>query len=100
MKRIKITILFAMVVLFIPFLSQAAEPGPRTITVVGESTVKVAPDNVLISLTVETINPDLKVARSENNSKIKSVLELCKKENIESDNIKTSQISVSPKYKY
>ncbi len=90
----------ALFFIFIPFFCFAADPLPRTITTTGESIVKVAPDNVIINLTVETVNQDLKAARSENNGKINSILSLCKKEKIENDDIKTSQISVSPKYQY
>jgi len=100
MNKARMKLGLAILFLFIPFFCWAVEQGPRTITTTGESIVKAAPDNVVISLTVETVNPDLKTARAKNNSKINSILEMCKKENIESQDIKTSQISVSPRYDY
>jgi len=100
MDKIRIKIILVMFLLLIPFFCFAADGQARSITVTGESTVKVAPDNVVINLTVESVNLDLKAARSENNAKVKSILDLCKKENIASDDVKTSQISVSPRYKY
>jgi uncharacterized protein len=100
MRKFVIRSVIAVLFLAIPFFCFAAEPAPRTITTTGESIVKVVPDNAVISLTVETVNQDLKAARSENNAKINSILNLCKKEKIENDDIKTSQISVSPRYQY
>lgn len=100
MKKLMLRSVVTALFLFIPFFCFAIEPGQRTITTTGEATVKAAPDNVVINLSVVTINPDLKVARQKNNSKLGSILELCKKENIKDEDIKTSQITVSPKYKY
>ncbi len=90
-------------VLFILVFSQVAftldEEEPRLITVTGDAEVRVVPDEVILTLGVETSNKDLNVAKKENDEKVKGVVEVAKKYKIEGKHIQTDYISVEPRYK-
>ena len=71
---------------------------PRLITVTGDAQVNVVPDEVILTLGVETWNKDLGVAKSENDKCVMKVLALAKKYKIESKYIQTDHISIEPRY--
>lgn len=100
MKRI--TKLFLLVYAFNVFSASdvpAEERNyPKLITVTGDAEVRVVPDEVLLTLGVETWNPDLTLAKKENDEKVKALFETVKKFGIEEKNIQTDQISIEPRY--
>ncbi len=71
---------------------------PRLITVTGDAEVRVVPDEVLVTLGVETWNADLQVARSENDQRVTKVLALVRGLGIKPEHIQTEHISVEPRY--
>jgi hypothetical protein len=80
-------------------LAQGYDPR-RTITVSGDAEVKVAPDEVVINLAIETNNMDLDKAREENDQKVSSVLAMAKKMGVEDKYLQTDFLSVEPRYDY
>jgi hypothetical protein len=80
----------------------AGEPGqqvmPRLITVTGQSEVNVVPDEVVITLGVETLNEKLGVAKKENDESVKKILACGQKNEIDPKYVQTSQISIYPRY--
>jgi uncharacterized protein YggE len=80
-------------------LAQGYDPR-RTISVSGDAEVKVAPDEVVISLAVETNNMDIDKAREENDQKVSAVLAMAKKMGIEDKYMQTDYLSVEPRYDY
>jgi len=74
-------------------------PKQRLITVIGEGEVKVMPDEVILTLGVETWGKDLIIAKRENDEIAKKVLALAKKYEIETKNVKTVHIRIEPRYK-
>ncbi|MBC8044931.1 MAG: SIMPL domain-containing protein [Rhizobacter sp.] len=72
----------------------------RTIAVSGDAEVKVVPDEVLISIGVETENKNLDAARSENDRRTGEVLASLKAMNIDPKYIQTDYLSAEPRYEY
>jgi len=72
----------------------------RTITVTGESAIHVVPDEVRITLGVETLDRDLGTAKKENDARMKRVLASAKANGVEDKRIATDQIEVEPRYEY
>ena len=70
------------------------------INVNGEGKVKVAPDQVLISATVETKGNNAKDVKKQNDEKMDAVLKFIKKMNIPTADFKTKQVALNPQYDY
>nr|MBA3766585.1 SIMPL domain-containing protein [Acidobacteriota bacterium] len=68
------------------------------ITVTGQAEVKVAPDEVVFNLEVETLNKELASAKALNDESVRRVLALARKYEIPARNVQTDYISVVPKY--
>ncbi|MBI5031196.1 MAG: SIMPL domain-containing protein [Chloroflexi bacterium] len=71
----------------------------RTISVTGDAEVKVAPDEVILILGVETSDKNLQTARRQNDDRIKRVIALTKEFGIDPKHVQTDQMSVNPRYK-
>jgi len=71
----------------------------RLITVGGEAEVKVAPDEVVFDLTVQTINKDLRIAKSQTDDRLRKVLELTRKYKILPSDVQTDYIKLEPRYR-
>jgi uncharacterized protein len=82
-----------------PLAAVAADCPPRLITVNGDAEVKVAPDEVGLSLGVESWNADLETAKAMNDKVVSKVLALAPKYKIEAKYVQTDYISVEPTYK-
>lgn len=90
-----------MIVLLASTAAAAAEPSvphPSTIRVVTESTVAVKPDRAELDLGVTTDKKTATAAIAENEHKMEQVLAALKKEVGAGDEIKTSELSVSPRF--
>jgi uncharacterized protein YggE len=75
-----------------------SEGSPRSIAVSGKAEVSVVPDEVHVSLGVESVDKKLSKARKENDKKIKKMLGVMKSMKIPSKDIQTSQVSIWPDY--
>jgi uncharacterized protein YggE len=71
----------------------------RLITVTGEAEVRVAPDEAILTLGVETWDKDLGIAKKQNDERVKRILALVKKYKIDPKYVQTSQIRIEPRYK-
>ncbi len=81
--------------------ARADEPtAPRQIQVTGDAEVRVAPDEVLLTLGVETSDKDLAVAKQQNDERVKKVLLLATEQGIDPKDVQTEYISIEPKYRY
>jgi len=74
------------------------DPELSLITVTGDAEVRVVPDEVILTLGVETWNEDLSVAKNENDQRIQQIMDLAEKEEIEEKHIQTDHISIMPRY--
>ena len=93
------------VVLFLTIMFMTMSYGQETkqipqINVNGEGKVKVAPDQVLISATVETKGNNAKDVKKQNDEKMDAVLKFIKKMNIPTADFKTKQVALNPQYDY
>ncbi|GAA4136176.1 SIMPL domain-containing protein [Flavobacterium chungbukense] len=70
------------------------------INVNGEGKVKVAPDQVCISATVETKGNNAKDVKKQNDEKMDAVLKFIKKMNVPTADFKTKQVALNPQYDY
>ena len=75
---------------------ELAEPG--IITVTGEAEVRVVPDEVILTLGVETWDEYLKSAKSQNDERVKEVLRIAQAYGVEARHIQTDHISIEPRY--
>ena len=71
----------------------------RLITVIGDAEVRVAPDEAILTLGVETWDKDLGVAKRQNDERVKKILALAKKYKVDPKNVQTDQIKIEPRYK-
>ena len=77
---------------------QAPPQQPGVVTVTGDADVRVMPDEVIITLGVETWDEDLSVAKAKNDERVRQVLELARDYGIQPQHIKTDHVSIEPSY--
>jgi uncharacterized protein YggE len=76
----------------------AAEP--RVVTSTGNAEVKVAPDQVVITLGVAMQDPALASAKSQNDVVVRRVLEIAQDYGVKDDHIQTEYLNINPAYDY
>jgi len=79
--------------------SQEIKQIPQ-INVSGEGKVKVVPDQVTISATVETKGNNAKEVKKQNDQQMEAVLKLVKSMNLAPADYKTKRVSLNPQYDY
>jgi uncharacterized protein len=92
-------LLCAVAVSFCSFhvLAQGAIEPPL-ITVTGQAEVRVAPDEVVFTLGIESVDKDVNAAKTRTDSSVREVFAIARKNNIKPEDVQTSFISVQPKY--
>lgn len=75
------------------------KPGPRLITVTGEAEINVAPDEVVFDVSVQTINKDLRQAKSQTDERLKKLMDLTRKYKIAPQDVQTDYIKLEPRYR-
>ncbi len=78
---------------------QTASQEPRRITISGEAEVRVVPDEVILTLGVETWNKNLQSARRENDRIVARVLALTTNYGIEPQHVQTDYVNIEPRYR-
>jgi hypothetical protein len=78
--------------------ASTAEKPRAGITVTGLGTVNTVPDEAQVSLGVETEGATAKDALAENSSRMERILDALKQAGIDSKDIRTQDVSVSPSY--
>jgi uncharacterized protein YggE len=81
-------------------VGQTSASEYRNVKVTGTADVKVAPDQVVITLGVETRNSKLVSAKSENDKVVKRVLAVAKAGGVKDDRIQTEYVQINPMYQY
>jgi hypothetical protein len=101
MKKTLLLLVAAVVVaLAAPPRSLAEDkPEPRLVTVAGEAEVNVAPDEVVFDLTVSTFNKDLRLAKSQTDERLKSLIALAKRHGVADADTQTDYINLVPHYR-
>lgn len=90
----------ALVLCFPIFAQDEETTGNQTrrITTSGSAEVRVVPSRVVLTFGVETFNPELAVAKRENDSKASAIIALSKELGIEPKDVQTDYIFVEPVY--
>lgn len=73
--------------------------APRLITVSGEAQVNVVPDEVTLTLGVETSDKQLRTARRLNDERVKEVIAAAGKRGVAAKDIQTDHIGIEPRYR-
>ncbi len=76
------------------------DPAPRTITVSGDAEMKVAPDEVVLTLGVETRHKELPEVKRLNDLRMKEVLAAALASGIASKDIRTDYLNLAPDYEF
>lgn len=93
----KILLLLAIALSANTVLAQEVRDRPL-ITVSGQAEVRVPPDEVVFTLEVESIDKDVLAAKKKTDESVKAVFAIAKNNQVKSDDVQTSYISVEPKY--
>lgn len=72
-------------------------PPPRMITVTGTGEVRVAPDEVVLSIGVEAMDKDVEVALADHDVRIKRVFEVARRAGVDERGLQSDHISIQPK---
>lgn len=81
-----------------PALAQAVPPPQISLS--GSAEVKVAPDEIMLNVAVETRSETLEPARLENDQKIAAVLAFLKQSKIKDKDVQMDYINIQPDYNY
>ena len=94
-----LVIVLAFCAMLVPsLLAQDNCSHPRIISVTGNAEIKVAPDEVSLTLGVDSHDKDLSVAKVDNDKRIKKLLNLAHAAGVEPKNIQTSALTMGPEY--
>src|SRR5258708_5572458 len=96
MKRI-VYALVAVLFVVLPFGTSKAQAA-TTISVTGDAQVNVVPDEVIITLGIETSDKVLKTAKSENDQRVGQVIATIKDLGVPAEKIQTDYINIEPRY--
>lgn len=71
----------------------------RLITTTGDAEIRVVPDEVILTLGVETWDKDLTVAKNQNDARIKKVLGVASEFEIDAKHVQTDHVGIEPRYR-
>lgn len=60
----------------------------------------VVPDQIIITLGVETWNKQLTAAKTENDQRTEKIINVAKKHGIDPKHIQTNHLNIEPRYEY
>lgn len=76
-----------------------AQSDERQITVSGEAEVRVVPDEVLITLGIETSDKDLATAKADNDRRSGRVIAAAEEHGVKSEHLQTDYLQIEPRYR-
>jgi uncharacterized protein YggE len=93
-------IVSTLALIALPLSLAQAQPSqpPRQISLSGSAEVRVAPDEIILNVAVETRSETLEPARLENDQKIAACLTFLKENKLKEKNFRTDYISIQPQY--
>ena len=93
-------VLLILGILFVTMSNAQENKQVPMINVSGEGKVKIAPDQALISISIETKGTKAAEVKQENDKKMDAILKFIKKSNIAPEDFQTQRISLNPNYDY
>jgi uncharacterized protein YggE len=101
MKAMPVVLLAALALgIFVPSVATQERETAGSISITGEAVVKVVPDEVVITLGVETMHANLEVAKRQNDERVKKVIAVARSCGVEDKHIQTDFINIMPQYDY
>src|SRR5688572_31940492 len=95
----KIAILLVVLAVTFQLEAQAQTSTERAlITVSGQAEVRVPPDEIIFTLSVESIDKDMLVAKNKTDASVRQILAIARQNGVKDDDVQTSHISVEPRY--
>jgi uncharacterized protein YggE len=91
-------LLFALALAVLPALPAFAEKASRSISVSGSAEIKVAPDEILLNVGVESRHPKLDQAKRLNDESVAAALAFLKRSGVPDKDVQTDFISIEPDY--
>lgn len=79
--------------------NQPSSQETRRVTVTGEAEVRVVPDEVILSLGVETWDKNLNVAKSRNDEIVKRVVALAGRYGVKPEHVQSDYLGIEPRYR-
>lgn len=90
------TSLFVCLLVTLPAMAQDAA---RSLTVSGEAEVRVVPDEVVLTLGVQTSDLELEVAKLENDRRVEDVLAAAESLGVKREYLQTDYLEIEPRYR-
>jgi len=98
-RALHAAVVSSLILLSVPDASgQENCPRQRLITVTGTAEIKVAPDEAILTVGVESRDRDLTVAKSQNDVQIKRALKVTHDAGVDAKDVQTSALDMGPKY--
>lgn len=86
--------------LCLALLCHAQEPREQPlVTVTGEAEVRAVPDEVVFDVTVRTLNRDLKIAKTQTDERLRTLVELARRYKVAPEDMQTDYIKLEPRYR-
>ena len=99
MRVVRIVLLLIIVLSLASCInSQEARPDTRSITVSGDAEVRVVPDEVILTVGVETWDEGLDAAKEENDDIVRKLLDIADDYDIDPKHIQTDYVNIEPRY--
>jgi len=83
---------------FVPSLARQDAQPPGSIATTGEAVVMVVPDEIILTLGVETQDQRLSVAKTQNDARVRKVIAAAQAHGVAAQHIQTDFISIEPVY--
>jgi uncharacterized protein len=96
---LRILIASALFTMLVPsMIAQNALNHPRIISVTGNASIEVAPDEVIVTLGLDSRDKDLAIAKNDNDKQIKQLINITRAAGIPPANVQTSALTMGPEY--
>ena len=80
-------------------LSAQERPEPPHVTVAGEAEMKIAPDEVMFDVTMQSFGRELKAAKAQTDERLKGLIALAKRHGVAETDTQTDYVKVEPRFK-
>ena len=95
----RITALTTFLVIACAGAPSAQTSATRTISVNGTAEVRVPPNEVILTVGVETDSPDIARARAENDRRVKAIAQAARELGMPAEHVKTEFLDIQPRYR-
>lgn len=96
-RALELVLTIAIIITATPF-ARAQEIASRQITTSGQAEVRVVPDEVVLTLGIETMDKNLAESKRLNDVRAQAVLALAKAFAIAPENVQTDHLDIEPRY--